>query len=279
MSVKKDAFANIGAGWPRRRHARRLLRELLILTEGFLTYGGLAGRDLDAIAVGLAEIVETSNHPRNRVRHQQHTSRQKSLRALGVPLAAIRSAATRCVVDVAALPAGHPPRRDRDDAPRDAAVESVLRRSDRCCARNRTVPEALADMNLVRLATPRRVYTQSTPTTSSRCSRRSSGGATAARPAHRSPATAAAQLHARFVRLADGVLILDKTRAAKRTAWRLSDHPRADSAVNDEQSELQGLGMKKNVRASPSRRWRGVHAPAGRPGADDLDSITSRMCR
>jgi tyrosine phenol-lyase len=59
MSMKKDAFGNIGGvisinsdEWAER------IRTLLILTEGFITYGGLAGRDLEALAIGIEEILD-----------------------------------------------------------------------------------------------------------------------------------------------------------------------------------------------------------------------------
>jgi tryptophanase len=59
MSAKKDALVNIGGFIAlHSQHWIEKLRALLILTEGFPTYGGLAARDLEAMAVGLSEVLD-----------------------------------------------------------------------------------------------------------------------------------------------------------------------------------------------------------------------------
>jgi tyrosine phenol-lyase len=84
MSMKKDAFGNIGGvisissdEWAER------IRTLLILTEGFPTYGGLAGRDLEALAVGIEEILD-EDYLKYRIASTAYVGRHLS--EAGVPL-------------------------------------------------------------------------------------------------------------------------------------------------------------------------------------------------
>lgn len=162
MSAKKDGLANIG-GWlalDDDELAGRC-RELLILTEGFPTYGGLAGRDLDAIAVGLEEVV-SEDYLRYRVRSTAYLA--DALRAGGVPL--VEPPGGHAVyLDARALLPHIPPlaypgqslavELYREGGVRGCEIGSVMfgRRPDGT--------EEPAAMELVRLAIPRRVYTQS----------------------------------------------------------------------------------------------------------------------
>ena len=84
MSAKKDAFANIG-GWLAMNDdvLAEQARTRLIQTEGFPTYGGLAGRDLDAIAQGLVEIID-EDYLKYRLRTNEYITER--LDAMGIPV-------------------------------------------------------------------------------------------------------------------------------------------------------------------------------------------------
>ena len=162
MSAKKDAFANIG-GWLALNDdtLAQTARTLLIRTEGFPTYGGLAGRDLDAIAQGLSEIVD-EDYLRYRVRTNAYITER--LDAMGVPV--VKPAGGHAVfVDAR----GWLPHIDPLQYPGQSLAVALYELGGiRGCeigtvmfGRKPDGREEPAAMDLVRLAMPRRVYTQS----------------------------------------------------------------------------------------------------------------------
>lgn len=162
MSAKKDAFANIG-GWLALNDdalAERA-RTRLIQTEGFPTYGGLAGRDLDAIAQGLVEIVD-EDYLAYRARTNAYIG--EKLTELGVPI--VRPTGGHAVfVDARAWLPHIPPLHYPGHALACALYEfggiRVSEIGTLMFGRQPDGSEKPAAMDLVRLAMPRRVYTQS----------------------------------------------------------------------------------------------------------------------
>jgi tryptophanase len=162
MSAKKDPMGNIG-GWLALDDddlARRC-RELLILTEGFPTYGGLAGRDLEAVAQGLSEVV---NHDYLRYRIRSTAYLGDSLRASGIPV--VWPIGGHAVyIDARAMLPHIPPLQYPGQALAVALYEAG---GVRTCeigtamfGRQPDGTEQPAARDLVRLAIPRRTYTQS----------------------------------------------------------------------------------------------------------------------
>ena len=162
MSAKKDGLANIG-GWLAMNDdgLAEQCRNLLILTEGFVTYGGLAGRDLEAIAQGLREVVD-EDYLRYRIRSTAYLG--DALDAAGIPL--VKPIGGHAVyLDARALLPHIPPLEYPGQA---LAVELYRAGGIRGCEIGTVMfgihpdgTEAPAAMDLVRLAIPRRTYTQS----------------------------------------------------------------------------------------------------------------------
>ncbi len=158
MSAKKDGLANTG-GFVCTNDADLAaeMRNLLILTEGFPTYGGLAGRDLEAIARGLSEVVD-EDYLAYRIRSTEYLGERIS--AAGVPIVEPPGGHAIYIDAKAMLPAIEPL-----EFPGQAlACELYLAGGVRSCEIGSVMfghDEEPAPMELVRLAIPRRVYTQS----------------------------------------------------------------------------------------------------------------------
>ncbi len=162
MSAKKDAFANIG-GWLALNDDKlaESARNRLILTEGFPTYGGLAGRDLEAIAVGLSEVVD-EDYLAYRIRTIEYMV--EALDKAGVPV--VKPAGGHAVfIDARKMLPHIPPLEYPGHAVavglyelggiRGCEIGSVM------FGLNPDGTQTPAALELVRLAMPRRVYTQS----------------------------------------------------------------------------------------------------------------------
>jgi len=163
MSAKKDAFANIGGFLAMNDDDLAMkCRNLLIVTEGFTTYGGLAGRDLEAIAQGLVEIMD-EHYLQYRLRSTEYLG--EKLVSNGVPI--LEPPGGHAIYLDAKRFAPHIP---AHQFPGQAIVcELYLEGGIRSCEIGsvmfgHTLPDGTfvpSAMELVRLAIPRRVYTQS----------------------------------------------------------------------------------------------------------------------
>lgn len=162
MSAKKDPLGNIG-GWLAMNDTELAAqcRNLLILTEGFPTYGGLAGRDLEALAQGLREVVE-HDYLRYRIRSTAYLG--DALAAAGVPV--VQPIGGHAVyLDARALLPHVPPRQYPGQSLAVALYETGgIRGCEIGTVMFGLHPDGTehdAAMDLVRLAIPRRTYTQS----------------------------------------------------------------------------------------------------------------------
>jgi tryptophanase len=155
MSAKKDGMANIGGFLCTNDDLlAQQQKDLLILTEGYPTYGGLAGRDLEAIAVGIQEALE-EDYLRYRIASTAYLGNH--IASQGVPIVQPPGGHAIYLDARAFLP--HVP---ADQFPGIAlAAELYVQGGVRSVEIGSLMFGAAAQMDLVRLAIPRRVYTQS----------------------------------------------------------------------------------------------------------------------
>ena len=162
MSGKKDSLVNIG-GWLglNEDQVADEARNLVVLFEGLHTYGGLAGRDMEAMAIGIEESVR-EEHIRSRIGQVMYLGNQ--LIDAGVPI--VRPIGGHAVYLDAAAMLPHIPREAFPAQALAAAlyVESGIRSMERgtvSAGRDATTGENhVPKLELVRLTIPRRVYTQ-----------------------------------------------------------------------------------------------------------------------
>jgi tryptophanase len=155
MSAKKDGMANIGGFLCTNDEVlARQEKDLLILTEGYPTYGGLAGRDLEAIAVGIQESLQ-EDYLRYRIASTGYLGNHLSEH--GVPIV-LPPGGHAIYLDARAF-LSHVP---QSQFPGVAlAAELYLEGGIRSVEIGTLMFAEAAKMDLVRLAIPRRVYTQS----------------------------------------------------------------------------------------------------------------------
>jgi tyrosine phenol-lyase len=155
MSAKKDGMANIGGFLCTNDDLlAQQEKDLLILTEGYPTYGGLAGRDLEAIAVGVQEALE-EDYLRYRIASTAYLGNH--IAEQGVPIVQPPGGHAIYLDARAFLPHVAP-----EQFPGVAlAIELYLEGGIRSVEIGGLMFGAAARMDLVRLAIPRRVYTQS----------------------------------------------------------------------------------------------------------------------
>jgi len=155
ISAKKDGLVNIGGILLLRDDAVfSAASNLLILTEGFITYGGLAGRDLEAIAIGMREVLE-EDYLRYRLRSVEYLG--EKLIAAGIAI--VRPPGGHAVYLDAGAFCPHIP---REEFPGQAVACGLYEVGGvRACEIGSVMLGEHATMELVRLAIPRRTYTQS----------------------------------------------------------------------------------------------------------------------
>ena len=163
MSAKKDGLVNIG-GFIALKHERWLeaARNLLILTEGFPTYGGLAGRDLEALAVGIQEVLQEDY-----LRYRLRTAEYMGEKLLAGGVAIVEPTGGHAVyLDARSFlphlgPEDYPAWALANALYLEGGIRGVEIGSVMFGKRLEDGRETYSNLELVRLAFPRRVYTQS----------------------------------------------------------------------------------------------------------------------